>query len=70
MDKIIIDFNLLQPSNDRDEISFNWDGNSIISNLLQFENDDSLIVVRFDCSWNDTFSKLNNNKMFSFQLFE
>ena len=57
MDKIIIDFNLVQPSNDCDEISFNWDGNLIVFKLLQFENDESPIVVRLDCSWNVTFSK-------------
>ena len=47
----------MQPSNNSDEISFKWDGNSIVPKLLQFENDESPIVVRLDCSWNDTFSK-------------
>ena len=57
MDKIVIDFNSVHYSNECDEISFKWDGNSIVPKLLQFENDESPILVNIDFSSNDTFSK-------------
>ena len=57
LDKIAIDFNSVHPSNNRDEISFKLDGNSIVSKLSQFENDESPILVNIDFSSNDTFSK-------------
>ena len=57
MDKIVIDLNSLHLSNECDEISFNWCGNSIVSKLLQFENDDSPIIVKFDSFPNIIFFK-------------
>ena len=56
-DKIIIDFNSIQHSNDFDEISFNLDGNLIVLKLIQYEKILFPIIDKFDSSSNDTFSK-------------
>ena len=57
MDKIVIDFNLLHPSNECDEISSNWGGNLIVLKLIQYEKILFPIIDKFDSSSNDTFSK-------------
>ena len=56
-DKIIIDFNSIQHSNDFDEISFNLDGNLIVLKLIQYEKILFPILVKFDSSSNMIFSK-------------
>ena len=56
-DKIIIDFNLIQPSNNFYEISFKWCGNLIVLKLIQCEKILFPILVKFDSSSNMIFSK-------------
>ena len=56
-DKIIIDFNSIQHSNDFDEISFNLDGNLIVLKLIQYEKILFPIFVKFNYSSNMIFPK-------------
>ena len=60
-DKIIIDFNLIQPSNNFYEISFKWCGNLIVLKLIQYEKILFSIIVKFVSSSNVIFSKFENS---------